>query len=111
MAFDEGLAQWLRDDLTGVSGITERKMFGGLAFFHRGNMVCGVHKNGVMFRVGKSNESAAKSILGAKEMAFTTKKMGGMIDVEDDAVADDARRRQWMEMSLQHARNLPPKDR
>lgn len=109
MAFDEGLAQWLRDDLTGISGIEERKMFGGLAFFHRGNMVCGVHKNGVMFRVGKSNEAAAKSIPGARDMAFTKKKMGGMIDVEDEAVCDDSRRRQWMEMALEHARSLPSK--
>lgn len=51
MPFDEGLAQLLRDDLLQVRHIEEKKMFGGPAFMWRGNMVCGVHKGGAMFRM------------------------------------------------------------
>ena len=49
MAFDPGLAQTLRDALSDWP-ITEKKMFGGLAFLLNGHMVCGVHKGGVMLR-------------------------------------------------------------
>ena len=59
MAYDEGLAELMRGDLAGVPGITEKKMFGGLCFLLDGNMLCGVHKGGGMFRVGKDNEAAA----------------------------------------------------
>jgi hypothetical protein len=52
MAYDLGLAQLLRDDLVGEK-ISEKKMFGGLAFLLNGHMVCGLHKGGAMFRVGK----------------------------------------------------------
>ncbi|MDW4548538.1 TfoX/Sxy family protein [Defluviimonas sp. D31] len=108
MAFDEGLAQLMRDDLAGER-VTERKMFGGLAFLLDGHMVCGVHKDGAMFRVGKANEAAALSVPGAAPMAFTGRKMGGMIDLADEAVADDARRGRLMTLALSFVKSLPPK--
>ncbi|MDZ4088009.1 MAG: TfoX/Sxy family protein [Tabrizicola sp.] len=52
MSFDPGLAQLLRDDLAGEP-VTEQKMFGGLCFLSGGHMICGVHRGGTMFRVGK----------------------------------------------------------
>ena len=52
MAFDPGLAQLLRDDLA-AQPFTEKKMFGGLCFLQGGNMICGLHKGGTMYRVGK----------------------------------------------------------
>ena len=42
-------------------------------------------------------------------MTFTGRKMGGMIDVTDDALADDNRRGAWLGMALAHAAGLPPK--
>ncbi|HEX9859375.1 MAG TPA: TfoX/Sxy family protein, partial [Paracoccaceae bacterium] len=65
MAWDEGLAQLLRDDLAADpagGAVTEKKMFGGLAFLLHGHMVCGIHKGGAMFRVGKPNEAAALAV-------------------------------------------------
>ena len=59
MAFNEQHAQILRDALAGLAGISEKRMFGGLCFLLNGNMLCGVHKNGGMARVGKENETAA----------------------------------------------------
>ena len=109
MAYDEGHAALLRDDLAGIENITERNMFGGIAFMLSGNMVCGVHKDAAMFRVGKDRMDDAMSIEGAGHMMFTGRPMSGMIDVTDDALADDDRRTQWLEMALENARSLPPK--
>lgn len=109
MAYDEGLASLMRDDLADEDGIAEKKMFGGLAFLLNGHMVCGVHSGGAMFRVGKPNEAAARAIDGAGPMMFSGRPMGGMIDVTDEAMAEDARREAWLAMALAHARTLPPK--
>lgn len=88
MAYDEGHAQILRDLLAHTDGITEKKMFGGLCFMQNGNMLCGVHKGGGMFRVGKVNEAAALDVNGVDPLSFTGKKMGGMVDISDDTLAD-----------------------
>lgn len=109
MAYDDGLAALMRDDLVGEDGITEKTMFGGVAFLLHGNMVCGVHSGGAMFRVGKPDEGAARAVDGAGPMMFSGRPMGGMIDVTDEAMADDSRRGTWLAMALAHARSLPPK--
>ena len=108
MAWDPGLAQILRDDLADL-GIVEKKMFGGLAFLLHGHMVCGVHKGGAMFRVGKDHYANALSIAGVGPMTFTGKPMAGMVDCSDDACADDTRRKKLMAMALAAVRALPPK--
>lgn len=109
MAYDPGLAQILRDDLAALDGITEKKMFGGLCFLLNGNMLCGVHKGGGMFRVGKDNEPAALAVDGAAPMTFTGRKMGGLIDVSDDGLADDARRSRWLALAQDFVAALPAK--
>lgn len=109
MAYDEGAAELMRGDLAGEEGITEKKMFGGLAFLLNGHMVCGVHKDGAMFRVGKAREAEAREIPGTGPMMFTGRPMGGMVDADEDLMADDARRGQLMALALSHARSLPPK--
>ena len=62
MVYDEGLAQIMRDDLCDVNGISEKKMFGGLVFIYAGHMVCGVHKDGAMFRVEKIKRPRPKPL-------------------------------------------------
>ena len=109
MAYDEGMAQVLRDHLAHEDGITERKMFGGLCFMKNGHMVCGVHQGGGMARVGKAAEAAALKIEGVAPLSFTGRKMGGMVDVADACFADDARRHQIVTMALAYASSLPPK--
>ena len=108
MAWDQGSAQLLREDLAG-DAVTERKMFGGLAFLLGGHMVCGIHKGGAMFRVGKPNEAAALAIAGAAPMMFTGRPMSGMIELSDEATADDARRGRIMALALGFVKTLPPK--
>lgn len=107
MAFDEGLAQILRDDLADMNGIVEKSMFGGLCFMLNGNMLCGVHRDGAMFRVGKDNEALA--IDGVVPMAFTGRRMGGLVDMAEDAFIDDRRRADCMALALDFVRRLPAK--
>ncbi|NBQ27697.1 MAG: hypothetical protein EBU18_06980 [Rhodobacteraceae bacterium] len=109
MAYDIGLAQILRDDLADVAGISEKKMFGGLCFLLYGNMLCGVHKDGMMYRVGKDHHDAALAIDGAHDMMFTGRKMSGFIDVDADAVDDDEKRKAWLGMAFDFVSNLPAK--
>lgn len=108
MPWDEGLAQLMRDDLAGER-VSEKNMFGGLAFLLNGHMVCGIHKGGAMFRVGKPNEAAALAVPGAAPMMFTGRPMSGMVDLSDAATADDARRGQVMALALGFVKSLPPK--
>ncbi|HEU0220987.1 MAG TPA: TfoX/Sxy family protein, partial [Paracoccaceae bacterium] len=75
MAHDEGLAQCLRGSLAGVAGISEKRMFGGRCFLLDGNMLCGVHRDWAMFRVGREAEGAALAIPGAAAMRFTGRPM------------------------------------
>ena len=108
MAYDTGLAQTLRDALDGHP-VTEKKMMGGLSFLLDGHMLCGVHKNGAMFRVGKPNYAAALAIPGVGPMTFTGKPMSGFVDVTDEAVADDPRRDALLALALGFVQTLPPK--
>jgi len=109
MAYDEGMAEVMREDLAAVPGIVEKRMFGGLAFMLDGNMVCGVNSEGGMFRVGKENQAAALAIEGVLPMAFTGRVMAGFVDAPDEVMADDDRRGALMSLALAHVRGLPPK--
>lgn len=108
MAYDEGLAHLLREDLS-AELITEKKMFGGLCFLRHGHMVCGVHKNGAMFRLGKQNEAATLALEGIGPMMFTGKPMAGFVDCDDEAAADDHIRGQLVALALAFVKTLPPK--
>ena len=109
MAYDDGYATLMREELSDETGITEKKMFGGLCFLLHGNMICGVHQGGGMARVGKAAEAEALRIDGVTPLSFTGRKMGGMVDVSEDVMGDDARRRQIVQMALKYAKSLPPK--
>ena len=109
MAYDEALAQRIRDALPGDPALTEKKMFGGLAFLVGGNMLCGVHSGGAMFRVGKENEAQALAIEGVRPMDFTGRRMGGFVDVADEAVVDEVRRARLMALGCAFVETLPAK--
>ncbi len=109
MAYDEGHAAILRDLTAGLNGITEKKMFGGLCFLQNGNMLCGVHKDGGMFRVGKENEAAALAIPGVDPMSFTGRKMGGLVDVNEDAFGNEDALNRLLELSQTFVGKMPPK--
>ena len=61
MAYDEGLAQRVRDLLDGRSDVDERRMFGGIAFLVAGNMACGVMKDDLMVRMAPDDAEALRA--------------------------------------------------
>ncbi|WP_413719291.1 TfoX/Sxy family protein [Silicimonas sp. MF1-12-2] len=109
MAYDEGLVEILRSDLAEVPNIVEKRMFGGICFMKDGHMLCGVHSEGGMFRVGKPRQDAALAIEGAGPMKFTGRPMGGLVDVTDEALADDTRRGLLMALALENVAELGPR--
>lgn len=109
MSYDEGLADLMRGDLAETPGIAEKRMFGGLAFMLDGNMLCGVRPGGAMYRVGKDNEPFALAIPGARAMEFNGRRMGGFVELDDDAMADDTRRMRVLDLAFDFIRALPAK--
>ena len=109
MAVDQGLLDMMRDDTAALDGLKEVRMFGGVCFMHHGHMLCGVHKDGALYRVGKERHAQALALEGVGLMTMTGRSMGGLVDVEQDAMGEDALRAQLLEMSLQFTASLPPK--
>lgn len=109
MAYDSGLYEILKNDLGDRPDMVEKKMFGGNAFMLNGNMLCGVHKGGAMYRVGKEHEAAALAPPGARKMDFTGRPMGGFIDAGEEAMADDDTRAELLRLAVDFVSSLPAK--
>ncbi len=108
MPYCEPMAETMRADLGVEPGLSEKKMFGGLCFLLHGHMVCGVHKDGAMYRPGKPREADALDA-GAQPLSFTGRPMGGMVELDNASFQDAALRAKLTEMSLANAASLPPK--
>ena len=112
MAYDEGLAQRIREvlaDRDDPGEVVEKKMFGGLAFMIRGHMCCGIVKEDLMARVGKDNHERWLGEPHAREMDFTGRAMPGMLFVGPDGVAEDDALGRWVAACVDAAAALPPK--
>ena len=109
MAYDEQLAERIRTTLADTEGIGERKMFGGIAFLHHGNMVCGVVGETLMLRLGAERADAALDEPHTRPMDFTGRPMRGMVYVDPPGVTTDAALAGWVSRALEFAATLPPK--
>jgi TfoX/Sxy family transcriptional regulator of competence genes len=109
MAYDESLAARIRAALAGTRGVVERKMFGGVCFMLRGNMLAGVWKNSLMVRVGPQQFAAALSEPHVRPMDVTGRPMKGLVLVEADGVANDAAVGRWIARAEQFVGTLPDK--
>jgi hypothetical protein len=109
MAFDAGLAQRIRDCLHGRPGITERKMFGGMAFMSKGHMFVGVTGEVLMARIGPDAYEHGLSKPHVREMDFTGKPMKGYVYVDAPALESDTDLCHWVETCLRFVSALPPK--
>lgn len=109
MAFNEAHAAILREAVSDLSGITEKRMFGGLVFMLNGNMLCGVHRDGGMARVGKDNEAAALELAGVSPMAFTGRTMAGFVEIDSAAVEDADTLTAVLDLAKEYIAPMPPK--
>lgn len=109
VAYDEGLAERLRDLVSDDSSMSERKMFGGLAFLCGGNMAFGIVGDELMVRVGPDDWTDALGQPHAREMDFTGRSMKGLVYVGVAGFAEDDDLQDWVARGVAYARSLPPK--
>ena len=108
MAYDEQLAERIREVLLGESGVSERKMFGGIAFMVDGHMACGIVGDDLMLRLGSEGADAALDRPHVRPMDFTGRPMSGMVYVEPTGVGGVALEA-WIREAVTFARSLPLK--
>jgi len=99
----------VRQILQEVTGVTERRMFGGIAFMLNGNMVCAVGKDHLMVRVGPDGYDDALHLPHAHEMRFTGRPMRGYVTVEAAGYGSRRALESWLRKALAHVSTLPPK--
>ena len=109
MAYDEGLAQRIRERLGTDPGVSERRMFGGIAFLLHGNMAVGVSGDDLMVRVGPDGTEAALARPGARLFDMTGRPMRGWILVDGAALTEDEVLGGWVDEGYDFAASLPPK--
>lgn len=110
MSYDLVLADRLRDHLQGVRGLTERRMFGGLAFLVNGHLaVSASGRGGLMVRVDpdRTDELVADPV--AERFVMRGRPMDGWLRVDLDETASDEVLGHWVDLGLAWARSLPPK--
>ena len=108
MAYDEDLADRVRELISSMTAFEEPKMFGGLTFMVNTHMACGIVKDDLMVRVGKDGHIAALA-RGAHEMDFTGRPMRGMVMVPGGQVVDGSALDEWVAIAVEFARSQPPK--
>ncbi|MBI4920533.1 MAG: TfoX/Sxy family protein [Devosia nanyangense] len=91
-------------------GLAEKKMFGGLGFMFRGNMVIGTTAKGALLvRVDPARQAEALKRAGAFEMHMGARAMTGFIAVDEDGTPDDAALKDWIAYAMTYAKTLPAK--
>ena len=109
MAYSEDLADRIRRALADRAGLTERKMFGGIAFMLDGNMAAGVTGDALMGRVPHDAAEAAAGEPHVRPMEMGGRTMRGFVLVASEGVAADADLVRWVGRGAEHAASLPPK--
>jgi TfoX/Sxy family transcriptional regulator of competence genes len=112
MAYDEDLADRIRELLVGEPDLTEQKMFGGLAFLVRGNMaVAASGQGGVLVRVDPATSDKLVATTKARPMEMRGRPMRGWLRIDGDSVGTKRQLARWVGMGTAYARSLPTKKR
>ncbi len=110
MAYDEDLANRLRELLAGEDAITERTMFGGLAFLLDGNMTVSASRTGgLLVRVAPADTDACLTRPHVTLMKMGARTMNGWLMVAPDGLKTKRQLEGWVERSLKYVRTLPAK--
>lgn len=109
MAYDEELAERVRDALALREDLVERRMFGGLAFMIGGSMACGVLGDELIVRTGPEEYDRALAEPHTRAFDFTGRPMKGFVVVSPAGVESHAALTDWVEVGADFAASLPPK--
>lgn len=112
MAYDEALAERIRDLIEGEPELSEQKMFGGLAFLVGGNMaVAASGEGGLLVRADPERFEEISAGTNAAPMEMRGRVMTGWLRVPAEDVAGEAELARWVETGRAYARSLPAKKR
>lgn len=110
MAYDEDLADRIRAAIGKQDGVTERQMFGGLAFMINGNMALGASgQGGLLLRVDPGETDSLVREEGVSRFEMRGRQMNGWVHVEPSATATDHALARWVQAGVGYAASLPPK--
>jgi TfoX/Sxy family transcriptional regulator of competence genes len=110
MAYDEDLANRIRELMGGERGVTEQRMFGGLAFLIGGHMsVAASGQGGILVRVDPDETEALRGKPHAGPMVMRGREMQGWLRVDAEGVRTKRQLEPWVRRGIAHARSLPPK--
>jgi hypothetical protein len=110
MAYDEDLANLIRECMADEAGVIEKRMFGGLAFLIGGNMsVAASGQGGLMVRVDPDETDALLDEPHARPFEMRGREMQGWLRVDPEGVQTKEQLEPWVERGVAYARSLPPK--
>ncbi len=109
MAYSEELAERVRAEIGGRDGVTEKQMFGGIAWLVGGNMAVGTLGENLMVRVAKDEYDRILTEPHAGPMNFTGRTMRGFVEIDAAGIADDAGLARWIDEGANYAASLPAK--
>jgi hypothetical protein len=112
MAYDEDLADRIREQVGGEPGVDEQQMFGGLAFLINGHMaIAASGQGGILVRVDPSEADGLLGSTGAEVAVMGGRSMRGWLRVTPEQVGTDAELAVWVQHGIGYARSLPAKAR
>lgn len=112
VAYDEQLAARIRSLLSEQSGVTERRMFGGLAFLIGGNMaIAASGQGGALVRVDPDESDALASRPHAEVAVMRGRPMAGWLRVDSRGLRTTRELARWVGLASAYVRTLPPKTR
>jgi len=109
VAYDEGLAERVRALISLREDVTERKMFGGIAWMLAGNMACGVIGEEVIVRVAREDYENALGEPHVRQFDFTGRPMRGFVSITPEGTADEEELAGWVDAGADYAGTLPAK--
>jgi len=110
MAYDEDLANRLRELLADEDAVTEKKMFGGLAFLLHGNMSVSASRNGgLLARIDPAQTDAALARPHVARMEMRGRTMDGWITVAPEGLKTKRELAAWVQRSVAYVKTLAPK--
>jgi TfoX/Sxy family transcriptional regulator of competence genes len=110
MAYDEDLAERIREVVASESGLTEKKMFGGLAFLINGHMaVAASGRGGLLLRCDPAETEKWVAKPHAARMAMRGREMDGWLRIDAPAIASTAKLKNWVRVGVDYAGSLPAK--
>jgi hypothetical protein len=110
MAYDEDLAARIRDLVVNEPGLSEKKMFGGLAFLIGGNMaVAASGQGGLLVHIDADEGDRLIATTQARAMEMRGREMRGWLRVDEDSLKTKRDLARWVERGVGYARSLPAK--